>query len=83
MAQWLARLSSTAKVAVCFPGEKNIYKLRNSDVVNFIVKRTNDRRDRRLNFAIFESGVLAMFWLNPWEGKHLIIKFLWATGQLL
>ena len=52
MAHWLARPSSTAKVRVCFLGEQNIYQLGNSDVVNFFVK-TNEGRDRWLNFAIF------------------------------
>ena len=50
VAQWLAWLSSTAKVRVCFPGGQSIYKPCNPDV-NFFVK-TNDGRDRRLTFAI-------------------------------
>ena len=52
MTQWLAQPSSTTKIWVCYPGRQNIYKLDNSDVVNFFVK-TNDGRDRRLNFAVF------------------------------
>ena len=51
VAHWLAQPSSTAKVRVCFLGGQNIYQLGNSHVVNFFVK-TNEGRDRRLNFAI-------------------------------
>ena len=52
MVQWLAQPSSTERVRVCFPRCQNRHKLGNSDVVNFFVK-TNDGRDKRLNFAIF------------------------------
>ena len=46
------RQSSTAEVLVHFPGGKNIHKLVNSDIVNMLLK-TNDERDRMLNFAVF------------------------------
>ena len=52
MTQWLAQPSSTTKIWVCYQGRQKIYKLDNSHVVIFFVK-TNDGRDRGLNFAIF------------------------------